>query len=498
MRSTNLLTPAQQTAFERLLPAIAACSLAVLKTKPGMGRTTILKSLQKAAGGAYLDVRQFLGLLANRNPLAIEEAFLQWVDQALAESDLAIVDDLHLITTVVGSYDYPRTGLLDLVLTTLADEAVSRDRRLVFGIDDDSPPDSLERRARCCELQEFTAADYSLLCTANLPAELAVTLDFDRVFQFAPKLNAWQLRNTCALFATVADRTTETFIEHLRAQDLESNVEIGEVAAVSLRDLKGVDEVIQALEAKVALPFENSALAAELHLKPRRGVLLAGPPGTGKTTIGRALAHRLKGKFFLIDGTLVAGSRDFYKDVESVFERAKQNAPSVVFIDDTDVIFEDNGDRGFYRYLLTMLDGLESASAERVCVMMTAMDPGKLPAALLRSGRIELWLETRLPDDEARSAIITEAVAKLPNPFNSIDAAILSAASNGLTGADLRSVLEDGKLLYAHDKARGESMRPVEEYFLDAVETVRANRRNYLRKRPAPLMETIKIGFAIE
>ena len=69
-----------------------------------------------------------------------------------------------------------------------------------------------------------------------------------------------------------------------------------------------------------------------------------------------------------------------------------QNAPAIIFIDDSDVIFETGQETGLYRYLLTMLDGLESASAGRVCLMMTAMDVGNLPPALVRSGRIELWL----------------------------------------------------------------------------------------------------------
>ena len=64
-----------------------------------------------------------------------------------------------------------------------------------------------------------------------------------------------------------------------------------------------------------------------------------GPPGTGKTTIGRALAHRLKGKFFLIDGTIIAGTQDFYEKIHKVFRAAEENAPSIIFIDDADVIF---------------------------------------------------------------------------------------------------------------------------------------------------------------
>lgn len=281
---------------------------------------------------------------------------------------------------------------------------------------------------------------------------------------------------------------------HLAAQNLVSNVDIQEVAPVDWSDLKGVDDVVQALEAKIALPFENDALASELKLRPKRGVLLAGPPGTGKTTIGRALAHRLKSKFFLIDGTIIAGSGDFYEDVERVFKAAKQNAPSIIFIDDADVIFEDKQERGLYRYLLTMLDGLESTSAERVCVMMTAMDASNLPEAILRSGRVELWLETRLPDGQARSAIIRERLAGLPHPIGTADVEVVAAASRGLTGADLKAVIEDGKLLYAHDHATGKAPRLAEQYFLDAIETVRANRRNYT-KRKSPHWKEIKFGF---
>src|SRR5262249_6238992 len=156
---------------------------------------------------------------------------------------------------------------------------------------------------------------------------------------------------------------------------------------------------------------------------------LYGPPGTGKTTVGRALAHRLKSKFFLIDGTFIAGTNSFYNRIQHVFEAAKDNAPAVIFIDDADAIFEDGEEHGLYRYLLTMLDGLESEGAGRVCVMMTAMNVASLPPALIRSGRIELWLGMKLTAAEARTQILAQHVAELPGEMQKVEMEALVSAT---------------------------------------------------------------------
>jgi SpoVK/Ycf46/Vps4 family AAA+-type ATPase len=203
-----------------------------------------------------------------------------------------------------------------------------------------------------------------------------------------------QLEAACRYVALDGAAGTDRLIDFLRLKRMVSNVDMAEVQDVELSSLEGIDDIVEALEANIILPLENDALATELNLKPKRGVLLAGPPGTGKTTIGRALARRLRGKFFLIDGTIIAGTAQFFGRIHAVFTAAKQNAPAVIFIDDSDVIFETGREHGLYRYLLTALDGLESESAGRVCVMMTAMDAGALPPALVRSGRVELWLES--------------------------------------------------------------------------------------------------------
>jgi SpoVK/Ycf46/Vps4 family AAA+-type ATPase len=157
-------------------------------------------------------------------------------------------------------------------------------------------------------------------------------------------------------------------------------------------------------------------------------------------------------------------------------------------------MFEGNGNPALYRYLLTVLDGLQSGGADRVCVMMTAMNPGSLPPAMLRSGRVELWLETRLPDPAAREEILRERIGGLPNPLAGADAARIAESAHGLTGADLKSLVEDAKLLFAHDVATATPSRPVDEYFLEAIGEIRTNHRNYTRKRPA-FATVARIGF---
>lgn len=467
-----------------------------LEGGPGRGKTTILERVHARFGGTFVGMRQFLAALQAHQPQAIEEAFVQMMEDALASEELVIVDDLHLVTDITGHYNYTRGALFNAALTALLDQA-GQGRKLVFAVDDEGPA-PLRRRAYRWEIGDFTVADYEHLCRTYLGTERAARLDYARIHRFAPRLSAHQLRNTCLWLRHSGELETELFIDYLHLAHMTSNVEIEEVAPVDWNDLRGVDDVIDALEAKVARPFESDGLAAELGLKPKRGVLLAGPPGTGKTTIGRALAHRLKSKFFLIDGTAVAGSCDFYETVGRVFDQAKRNAPSVVFIDDTDVIFENKDQSGFYRYLLTMLDGLESASAERVCVMITAMDVGSLPPAIVRSGRIELWLETRLPDESAREEILRARTHRLPPPLGTADWTELAQASRGLTGADLKAVVEDAKLLYAHDVSRGVAVRPASEYYLAAIDTVRANGRRYGRRKPQPMAGAVRIGFAME
>jgi SpoVK/Ycf46/Vps4 family AAA+-type ATPase len=481
-KTMTRLSPAQQSAFDGLRRARSINPIALLWGNHGSGKTTVLEELQHESGGRLLTLKDLLSAMRSRHPLALEETFEQVVLEAFDSESCVLIDDLDVLENVGGGCGsaYPRPGWLAAPAIALCRYAEQTGRKLIFG---GGAPYAARNRAYQIGIDDFKIADYELLLRAYLPDAKADLLKAEKIHRFAPGLSAQQIRNACLWLANEESLDTDRFIEYLRSQGMTSNVDLSEVRPVQLKDLQGIDGVITSLETHMVLPLENDDLASAYGLKPKRGVLLLGPPGTGKTTIGRALAHRLKSKFFLIDGTFVAGTDQFYWRIQNVFEQARRNAPSIIFIDDCDAIFQSGQELGLYRFLLTMLDGLESESLGRVCVMFTAMNIADLPPALVRSGRIELWLETALPDAVARRTILERHLAGLPADFGEADVGQLVEATAGFTGADLGPVINDGKNLMAFDKAQQRACAAPTEYFLTAVRAIRANQNRCVEAR---------------
>jgi AAA+ superfamily predicted ATPase len=480
-RTRPALTPSQAALLDRIERGLTIGPFAYVWSWSGMGTTTVLRELHRKLGGVFLDAAQFVAGAAEGPPTALEESFYRVLCGAIREYDLIIVDDVSMLDLAAGACgQYPRSNWWHPVFESAVQLAQCLGRRIVLGSRGNTPA-YFRARAYPFGTDKFAPADYAALLRAFLGAA-GKKLDAARIHRFAPRLNAHQLRMACNWMAGVHDRFgTDQFVDYLRSQRLTSNVDLGDVQAVDLHSLIGVDDVIRSLETYIVLPLENDRLASQHNLRAKRGVLLYGPPGTGKTTVGRALAHRLRGKFFLIDGTFIAGSGDFYDRVHEVFEAAKQNAPAVIFVDDADAIFQNNEEQGLYRYLLTMLDGLESEGHSQICVMMTAMNLGDLPPALVRSGRVELWLGLQLPDAAAREKILATRMSGLPPALANADCARLAAATDGLTGADLKRCVEDAVALYAYAETMGEGRRKDRNYFNEAIAAIRANKELYLK-----------------
>jgi hypothetical protein len=202
-------------------------------------------------------------------------------------------------------------------------------------------------------------------------------------------------------------------------------------------------------------------------LSCNRGVLLAGPPGTGKTALCRALAHELSGKVTVIfcdARTVQHAVRDLYKELVHL-------APALVVMEDVDLVVGDRN-AGAGRALLDFLVALDGAMSDHsgVVTVATTNDPRSIDPAAKRSARFDVLIEVPPPDQPGRSAILTRYLRDLPNE---VDIPRVAAATNGMSGADLRELVSDAVLHTAGEHG------PVDTELLVKLAVQR-------RQRPAP------------
>lgn len=228
----------------------------------------------------------------------------------------------------------------------------------------------------------------------------------------------------------------------------------------SYADIGGLEQQIQEIKESVELPLTHPELYEEMGIKPPKGVILYGVPGTGKTLLAKAVANQTSATFLRVVGSELIQKYlgDGPKLVRELFRVAEEHAPSIVFIDEIDAIgtkrYESTsgGEREIQRTmleLLNQLDGFDSRGDVKVLMAtnrIEALDP-----ALIRPGRIDRKIEFPLPDVKTKRRIFNIHTSRM-TLASDVDLEEFVMSKDDLSGADIKAVCSEAGLLALRER----------------------------------------------
>ena len=239
------------------------------------------------------------------------------------------------------------------------------------------------------------------------------------------------------------------------------------------------DEIKAQLQQLQAV-IEDPESAKRFGVDPPTGLLLAGPPGTGKTTVAKVLAAQARASFYPISGADVISKwvGDSERNIRQLFDRARENRPSIVFIDEIDAIAGRRGESlgvhdSHVNQLLAEIDGL--GGQRGVFVVGATNRPDQLDPALLRGGRLSRTIFLGLPDETGRLAMLRLHTARMPTVGVRLEE--LAAATDGFSPADLKSLAQEAALAaMTRTNQADETPSVIHEDFVEALARLRAGR----------------------
>ena len=242
--------------------------------------------------------------------------------------------------------------------------------------------------------------------------------------------------------------TEDTEVE-LREEPISGFEKTG--GGITYEDIGGLQNEIQRVREMVELPMKHPQIFSKLGIEPPQGVLLHGPPGTGKTLLAKAVANETSASFFSIAGPEIISK--YYGESEQqlreIFEDAKEESPSIIFIDELDSIAPKREDvtgeveRRVVAQLLTMMDGLETRG--QVVVIGATNRVDSVDPALRRPGRFDREIDIGVPDEVGRKEILQIHTRGMPLS-DDVSLDHLADETHGFVGADIESLTKEAAM----------------------------------------------------
>ena len=220
---------------------------------------------------------------------------------------------------------------------------------------------------------------------------------------------------------------------------------------VTYEQIGGLKNQITRLREIVELPLRHPEVFSKIGIEPHKGILLFGPPGCGKTLIAKALAAESKANFYIINGPEIVNK--YYGETESklreIFQKAKESAPSIIFIDEIDAIAPKREDtfgdveKRVVAQLLALMDGMSDRG--NVVVLGATNRPDSLDPALRRPGRFDREIEIGIHNVDGRFEILKIHTHEMPLDSD-IELRDLAKLLNGYTGADIKALSREAAM----------------------------------------------------